>query len=297
MAKFVKLKGTGVAIVTPFNKDGAIDFKALQKLINHLINGGVEYVVALGTTGESVTLSADEKKSFVEHVIEYVDTRIPVVLGLGGNNTQEILDKFKNPSDFNHITAILSVSPYYNKPNQRGIYQHYKAIAEATPVPVILYNVPGRTSSNMLADTTIKLAEEFKNIIAIKEASGNLEQCMKIIKHKPKDFMVISGDDNLTLPMIACGADGVISVVANAFPKDFSEMVRQALISNMDEARKLHYKLTDITEQLFADGNPAGIKDLLELMDICQGNLRLPLVRVNKATHNTLVELLKVYEH
>lgn len=297
MAKFTKLKGTGVAIVTPFNKDGAIDYKALQKLINHLIMGGVEYVVALGTTGESVTLSADEKKEFVEHVIEYVDTRIPVVLGLGGNNTQEILDKFKNPSDFNHISAILSVSPYYNKPNQRGIYQHYKAIAEATPVPVILYNVPGRTSSNMLAETTIKLAEEFKNIIAIKEASGNLEQCMKIIKHKPKDFMVISGDDNLTLPMMACGADGVISVVANAFPKDFSEMVRQAALGNMDEARKLHYKLTDITEQLFADGNPAGIKDLLELMDICSGNLRLPLVRVNKATHNTLTEMLKVYEY
>lgn len=297
MAKFTKIKGTGVAIVTPFNKDGEIDYKALQKLINHIIGGGVEYVVALGTTGESVTLSSEEKKAFVEHVIEYVDTRVPIVLGLGGNNTQEILNKFKTASDFNHISAILSVSPYYNKPNQRGIYQHYKAIAEAAPVPVILYNVPGRTSSNMLSETTLKLAEEFSNIVAIKEASGNLEQCMRIIKHKPKDFMVISGDDNLTLPMMACGADGVISVVANAFPKDFSEMVRQILVGNVEEARKLHYKLTDITEQLFADGNPAGIKALLELMDICQGNLRLPLVRVNKATQNALTEMLKLYEH
>jgi len=297
MSKLTKLKGTGVAIVTPFGKDGAIDFKALNKLINHIITGGVEYVVALGTTGESVTLSSEEKKSIVEHVIESVDGRVPIVLGLGGNNTQEILNVLKNASDFNHITAILSVSPYYNKPNQRGIYQHYKAISEASPIPVILYNVPGRTNSNITSETTLKLAEEFKNIVAIKEASGNMEQCMRIIKHKPKDFMVISGDDNLTFPLVACGADGVISVVANAFPKDFSEMVRQMMIGNVEEARKLHYKLTDITEQLFADGNPAGIKAVLELMDICQSNLRLPLVRVNKATQNALTEMLQVYEH
>ena len=297
MSKMTKLRGTGVAIVTPFGKDGLIDTKGLNKLINHIITGGVEYVVALGTTGESVTLSGDEKKMVVEQVIASVDGRVPIVLGMGGNNTQEIVNALKSASDFNHISAILSVSPYYNKPNQRGIYQHYKAIAEASPIPVVLYNVPGRTSSNITSETTIKLAEEFSNIVAIKEASGNLEQCMRIIKHKPKDFMVISGDDNLTLPILACGGDGVISVVANAFPKDFSEMVRQILAGNLEDARKLHYKLTDITEQLFSHGNPAGIKAVLELMDICQANLRLPLVKVNKATQNALTEMVKLYEY
>ena len=187
MSKLIKLKGTGVAIITPFSKDGTIDFKALNKLINHIINGGAEYIVALGTTGETVTLTSEEKKSIVEHVIEFVDARVPIVLGMGGNNTQELLNGFKNASDFNHITAILSVSPYYNKPNQRGIYQHYKAISEACPIPIILYNVPGRTNSNITSDTTLKLAEEFKNIIAIKEASGNMEQCMRIFKNKPQD--------------------------------------------------------------------------------------------------------------
>jgi 4-hydroxy-tetrahydrodipicolinate synthase len=296
MSKNAKFKGTGVAIVTPFNKDNTIDYKSLGKLVDFIIKGGVEYIVVLGTTGESVTLSKEEKQSVVTHVIENVNKRVPVVLGLGGNNTQEILSSFKKSSDFNNIDAILSVSPYYNKPNQRGIYQHYKAIAEASPLPIILYNVPGRTASNMTADTTIKLAGDFKNIIAMKEASGNLEQCMKIIKYKPKDFLVISGDDMLTLPMIASGADGVISVVANAFPKDFSEMTRQILAGNVKEAQKLHYKLTDIIEQLFADGNPAGVKAVLEMMKICSGNVRLPLVRVNKATQNALTELVEMYK-
>lgn len=295
MSRNTKFKGTGVAIVTPFSKDNTVDFKSLGKLVDFIIKGGVEYVVVLGTTGESVTLSKEEKQAVVAHVIESVDGRVPVVLGLGGNNTQEILNSLKRSSDFNHIDAILSVSPYYNKPNQRGIYQHYKAIADASPLPVILYNVPGRTSSNITADTTLKLAEEFKNIIAIKEASGNLEQCMKIIKYKPKDFMVISGDDMLTLPIIASGGDGVISVVANAFPKDFSEMTRELLAGNIREGQKLHYKLTDIIEQLFADGNPAGIKAVLEQMKICSGNVRLPLVRVNKATQNALIEMVKDY--
>lgn len=295
MSKHNKFRGTGVAIVTPFTKDGNVDFKGLEKLVNFIIKGGVEYVVVMGTTGESVTLSKEEKQSVVEHVIETVDKRVPVVLGLGGNNTQEILNALKKES-FAHIDALLSVSPYYNKPNQRGIYQHYKAIAEASPLPVILYNVPGRTASNIAADTTLKLAEEFKNIIGIKEASGSLEQCMKIIKHKPKDFLVISGDDALTLPIIACGGDGVISVVANAFPKDFSEMTRQILEGNVKEAQKLHYKLTDIIEQLFADGNPAGIKTVLEMMKICSSSVRLPLVKVNKATQNALTELLEVYK-
>lgn len=296
MSKYAKFKGTGVAIVTPFNKDNSVDYKSLNKLVDFIIKGGVEYIVVLGTTGESVTLSKEEKQSVVTHVIENVNKRVPIVLGLGGNNTQELISSFKKSSDFNNIDAILSVSPYYNKPNQRGIYQHYKAISEVSPLPIILYNVPGRTASNITADTTLKLANDFKNIIAIKEASGNLEQCMKIIKNKPKDFLVISGDDMLTLPMIASGADGVISVVANAFPKDYSEMTRQILAGNVKEAQKLHYKLTDIIEQLFADGNPAGVKAVLEMMKICSSNVRLPLVKVNKATQNALTELVGMYK-
>ncbi|HRG37553.1 MAG TPA: 4-hydroxy-tetrahydrodipicolinate synthase [Bacteroidia bacterium] len=296
MSKNSKFKGTGVAIVTPFNKDNNPDTKALGKLVDFIIKGGVEYVVVLGTTGEASTLSSEEKRQVINAVIETVDKRVPIVLGLGGNNTQELINALQKTADFDHIDAILSVSPYYNKPNQRGIYQHYKALAEVSPVPIILYNVPGRTSSNIAAETTLKLAEEFNNIIAIKEASGNLEQCMKIIKNKPKDFLVISGDDLLTLPMIACGADGVISVVANGFPADFSEMTRQILKGNVVEAQKLHYKLTDITEQLFADGNPAGIKAVLEMMNICSSNVRLPLVKVNKATQNALTEMVEMYK-
>ncbi len=296
MIKSNQFKGTGVAIVTPFNKSNSVDYKALGKLIDYIVKGGVEYVVALGTTGESVTLTSEEKRTVVAHVIEKVDKRVPIVLGLGGNNTQEVLSSLKKSADFNGVNAILSVSPYYNKPNQRGIYQHYKAISEASPIPIILYNVPGRTSSNITAETTLKLANDFENIIAIKEASGNVEQCMKIIKNKPKNFLVISGDDMLTLPLIASGADGVISVIANAYPKDYSEMTRQILKGNLIEAQKLHYKLTDIIEQIFADGNPAGIKAVLELMQICDANVRLPLVKVNKATQNALIELVKVYK-
>ncbi len=297
MSKNVKLKGTGVAIVTPFNnKDNSLDIKALGKLVDFIIKGGVEYIVALGTTGEASTLSAEEKRTVIDAVIESVDNRVPIVLGLGGNCTQEIVNQLNESAYFNHIDAILSVSPYYNKPNQRGIYQHYKVIAESSPVPVILYNVPGRTSSNIAAETTIKLAEDFKNIIGIKEASGNLEQAMKIIKNKPKDFLVISGDDMLTLPLIAAGADGVISVVANAFPSDFSEMTRQMLKGNILEAQKLHYSLTDIIEQLFADGNPSGIKAVLEMLNICNANVRLPLVKVNKATQNALAEMVGMYK-
>lgn len=295
MSKTGKYRGTGVAIVTPFNKDNTVDYKSLGKVVDHIIKGGVDYVVVLGTTGESVTLSTEEKESVIAHVIETVEAKVPIILGLGGNNTQEILNSLK-VSNFNHIDAILSVSPYYNKPNQRGIYQHYKAISEASPIPIILYNVPGRTNSNITADTTLKLAQDFNNIIGIKEASGNIEQCMKIIKYKPKDFLVISGDDMTTLPLIASGADGVISVVANAFPKDFSEMVRQIIAGNVLEAQKLHYKLSDIIEQLFADGNPAGVKAVLEMMNLCSSQVRLPLVRVNKATQNTLLELVQMYK-
>lgn len=296
MSKHSKFLGTGVAIVTPFSKNGRVDFKSLTKLVDFIIKGGVDYLVVMGTTGESVTLTKEEKKEVVAHVIDKVAGRVPVVLGLGGNNTAEIVEALKHTADFKKIDAILSVSPYYNKPNQRGIYQHYKAIAKASPVPVILYNVPGRTSSNIAAETTIQLAKDFKNIIAIKEASGNLEQCMKIIKYRPKDFLVISGDDLLTLPIIACGGDGVISVVANAFPKDFSDMTRLALKGKIKEAQPLHYKLSDIIEQLFADGNPGGIKALLEIMKICPATVRLPLVDVNEKTRKNLNDLVKKYK-
>lgn len=294
MSKNNRFKGTGVALVTPFHKDGSIDFKSLGKLVEHLIKGKVEYLVVLGTTGESVTLNRDEKAAVISYVAEVNDKRLPVVVGIGGNNTQEILNNLRS-YDLSGADAVLSVSPYYNKPNQRGLYQHFKMIADVSPLPVILYNVPGRTSSNMTADTTLKLATDFKNIIAVKEASGNIEQIMKIVKNRPKDFLVISGDDMLALPVVACGGDGVISVVGNAFPKDFSEMTRQALLGNMKEAQRLHYGLAEIIEQLFADGNPGGIKAVLEMLKICQANLRLPLYRINKKTHKRLSGLVAAY--
>ncbi|MFN8142913.1 MAG: 4-hydroxy-tetrahydrodipicolinate synthase [Bacteroidia bacterium] len=287
-----KLKGTGVALVTPFHKDGSIDFKGFRKLIDRCIDGKVEYLVPLGTTGESATLSNDEKRAVLDFVIEITDKRVPVVLGLGGNNTQEILNTLEE-WDFTGVDAILSVSPYYNRPSQRGIYQHYKIIANSSPVPVILYNVPTRTGSNMDADTTLSLAHDVKNIIGIKEASGNLEKAMKIIQQKPKDFLVISGDDTLSLPLIACGADGVISVIANVYSKDFSEMVRMGLEGNFDKARKLHYKLLDITHAIYVDGNPSGVKGLLSVLNICSEHVRLPLMSVGKSTTNKFETLLK----
>lgn len=283
-----------MAIITPFHKDGSIDFRSLGKVIEHILKGNCEYIVVLGTTGESVTLNKDEKAAIISYVVQEVDERVPVVVGVGGNNTRELLHSFST-YDFTGISAILSVSPYYNKPNQRGIYAHYKALAEASPLPIILYNVPGRTASNISAETTLKLARDFKNIIAVKEASGNFDQIMKIIKNKPKDFMVISGDDMITLPILACGGDGVISVVANAYPRDFSEMTRLALSGNFTAAQKLHYKLTDIIEQMFADGSPAGVKTFLELLKISGSTVRLPLVKVNKKTHRRITELYKAY--
>lgn len=286
-----QFKGTGVALVTPFHKDGSIDFKSLKKLVDRCIDQKVEYLVVLGTTGESVTLSKDEKHAVVDHVVEINDGRVPVVLGLGGNNTREVISCF-DQYNFDHIDAILSVSPYYNKPSQRGIYQHYKSIASNSPVPVILYNVPGRTACNVEPETTLQLAHEIKNIIAVKEASGNLEKIMKIIKDKPKDFLVISGDDVLTLPTVAAGGDGVISVIANAYPKDFSEMVRLALEGNFEKARKLHYKLLEVTQAIYVDGNPAGVKGLLSVMNICSEHLRLPLVSVGKTTLNRFAEMI-----
>jgi len=295
MSIYTQLKGTGVAIVTPFTKTGAVDFAGLSKLINHLIAGKVEYLVVLGTTGETATLNKEEKQQVVNHVIKETKKRVPIVLGIGGNNTQEVIDSIKY-ADLSAFVAILSVSPYYNKPSQQGIYEHYKAIAQSTNKPIILYNVPGRTASNITADTTLKLAHEFKNIVAIKEASGNLEQCMSIINNRPKNFLVISGDDNLTLPLLACGADGVISVLANVYPKDFSEMVRCGLKGDFTTARKLHYKTFEITNQLFADGNPGGAKIALELLKICGSDVRLPLVKPNEGVQQKLKQLVASYK-
>jgi len=295
MAKRQNFGGTGVAIITPFRKDGSVDFKALEKLVEHLIKGKVEYIVALGTTGESAVLNKEEKAAVTEHILDVVDNRIPVVMGIGGNNTAEVIHCIEH-ADLNRMAGILSVSPYYNKPSQEGIYQHYKAISDASPLPIIVYNVPGRTASNISAETTLRLANDFENIVATKEASGNFTQIMHIIKHKPKDFQVISGDDLVTLPILASGGDGVISVVANAFPKDFSEMTRQALKGNFAEARKLHYKLTEIIDLLFVDGSPGGIKAALEVMGISSNILRLPLVPVNKKVYAAIQEEIKKYK-
>ncbi len=291
-----KFKGTGVAMVTPFHKDGSINFKGFKKLIDHLITGKVDYLVPLGTTGESVTLSTDEKIAVLDFVTEEVNGRIPVVAGVGGNNTRDVL-KCLSEYDYSRIDAVLSVTPYYNKPTQKGLYQHYKMLANESPVPMILYNVPGRTGCNMTADTTLNLASEFENIIGVKEASGNFEQIMTIIQNKPDGFLVISGDDLITLPLMSVGADGVISVVANAFPKEYSEMVRLCLKENFEKARDLHYQLSNITPMLFSEGSPAGVKGVLNSMGICDDYLRLPLVNVSKAHLNRiLAEVEKIHE-
>lgn len=275
-----KFKGTGVALVTPFNSNGSINFEGLAKVIELNIAEGTEYLVSLGTTGESVVLSKEEKKEILSFTVAQVAGRVPIVAGFGGNNTAEIAKDLAT-QDFNGIDAVLSVSPYYNKPTQSGIFEHYKTIAKASPKPVILYNVPGRTGSNMQAVTTLKIANEIENIIGIKEAAGDFAQAMQLAKYRPKDFLLISGDDNITLGLIAYGFDGVISVVGQAFPKIFSEMVRQALAGNFETARQLHFKLNDITDMLFAEGNPGGIKYALEVLGICESNLRLPLVAIS----------------
>lgn len=289
-----RLIGTGVAIVTPFDKNGKVDTDSLKSLVKHLHKGGVEYIVVLGTTGESVTLSKEEKELVVKTVVKANNGKLPLVLGIGGNNTAEVVDAIKK-TDLKPFEAILSVAPYYNKPNQEGYYQHYKAVSQATQKDIILYNVPGRTGSNVTWETQVRIANDFKNIVATKEASGNIEQIMKIIKNKPKDFMVISGDDNLTLPIIAAGGVGVISVVGQALPKDYSEMVRQCLKGNFEKARKLHYGIVDITDQLFADGNPGGIKYALSLLKICKPYVRLPLCEPNTSVKQKLEQLIKNY--
>ncbi len=278
-----KFHGTGVAMVTPFKADGSIDHSGLKNIIDYIISGGVEYIVSLGTTGEAATLSSDEKKEVWEATAEHTAGRVPLVAGIGGNNTAEVvrdLKKFDN-KDYH---AVLSVSPYYSKPTQEGIYQHYKAIAEASDLPVLLYNVPGRTGMNISADTTLRLAHDFKNIFGTKEASGNFDQFNTIIRDKPEDFLVISGDDAIALPLISAGAVGVISVVGNALPGILSTMVRMCLDGKFIEAQPLHYSLIEITSLCFAEGNPGGVKAALKLLDICGDTLRLPLVNVSIET-------------
>lgn len=289
------LRGTGVAIVTPFDSKGKVDTAALSGIVKHLHAGKVDYIVVMGTTGESVTLSKEEKKTVIDTVIKANGKKLPLVLGIGGNNTQEVIDTIKN-TDLKPFEAILSVAPYYNKPSQEGYYQHFKAVAASTKKDIILYNVPARTGSNVTWETQIRIAKDCKNIVATKEASGNMEQVMKVIKNKPKDFLVISGDDSITLPIIAAGGDGVISVVANAFPKDFSEMVRLSLKHKFTEAQKLHYKLVDIIDQLFADGNPGGIKFALSVLKKCEPYVRLPLCEPNDGVKQKLTQLIKNYK-
>lgn len=286
-----KFKGTGVALITPFNEDGKVDFSGLQKLVDFQIKNDTNYLVVQGTTAESATLSEEEKTAIIEYILEINSNRIPVVLGVGGNNTKEVAKKIDFFSSYK-IDGFLSVSPYYNKPSQRGLIEHYKVISSATDLPILLYNVPGRTSSNISSVTTLRLANEISNIVGIKEASGNMEQIMNLIANKPEDFLVISGDDALTLPHIAVGGDGVISVVANAFPKRFSEMVTWALNGNLELARQKHYELLEIIHYLFKDGNPAGIKYILKLINICSDKVRLPLVNVSPSTASKLYELV-----
>jgi len=290
-----KIKGTGVAIITPFQKNGSIDYKSLGNLLEHIIVNKVDFVVALGTTSEAPTLTHQEKDHIMDFVKETVDGRVPIVMGMGGNNTQAVVGAI-NDTDFDDISAILSVAPYYNKPNQRGLYQHFSAIAKACPVDVILYNVPGRTSSNISSEITLKLAGNHNNIIAVKEASGNFNQIMDILHKRPENFSVLSGDDALTYPMMALSADGVISVVANAYPASFSAMVRLMLKNKYDEALEVHNSLLDIIDQLFIDGNPAGVKAALTIMGVCKNYLRLPLVPVEKEVYSSLKKLIENYE-
>lgn len=282
--------GTGVALVTPFRKQETIDFSKLESLINHIINGGADYIVALGTTSEAATMTDTERHALQDFIIESVGGRCPIMLGLGGNNTLAVTDAIAN-TNFDGISGILSVAPYYNKPNQRGLAQHFKQIADASPVPVIIYNVPGRTGVNISAETTLQLANECPNIVGIKEASGNIAQVMQILRNKPDRFMVISGDDSLTYPMIALGASGVISVIANALPKEMSTMVKYALKGDQKKALPLHYKMLPLMNAIFDEGNPSGIKALLEIEGHISNTLRMPLVKVSKPLYNKISAL------
>lgn len=286
------LIGTGVALVTPFKKDFSVDIEALQRIVNFSIDGGVEYLVVMGTTAENATLTQAEKELVINTVIDTNKGRLPIVLGVGGNNTLQVVEELKT-RDFSPFEAILSVSPYYNKPTQEGIYQHFKAIAEASPLPVILYNVPGRTSSNMLPSTVIRLANDFDNVVAIKEAAGDVVQAMQLIKNAPKDFLVISGDDMIALPIVLAGGAGVISVIGQGFPKEFSEMIRLGLNKKVSEAFKTQYVLSDCIDMIFEQGNPAGIKQVFQALGIAENTVRLPLVSVDDSLANRLNEFVK----
>lgn len=287
-----RFHGTGVALVTPFNTDGTVDYQGLKRLINHLVDGGIDYLVSLGTTGETATLSKDEKKKVWDFTAEINNGRLPLVAGIGGNDTTVIGEAIKTFEN-NQYSAILSVSPYYSKPTQEGIYQHYRYLSELSELPIILYNVPGRTGSNMSAETTCRLAHDFKNVIATKEASGSFEQFNQIMRDKPADFLLISGDDPIALPMIALGAVGVISVIGNALPQQLSTLINQCLAGDFAKALPAHLNLLEITRLMFAEGNPAGVKATLKQLNICEDVVRLPLVKASTALHKGLAEQLE----
>jgi len=287
-----RFKGLGVAMVTPFKASKEIDFDALKKLTQFLIDNNTDYLVVQGTTGESPVLSAKEKEQVLDTVIEINQGKLPIVYGIGGNDTMAVADQLKNFKRTD-VDAILSVSPYYNKPTQEGIFQHYKTISEVANHPIIIYNVPGRTSSNILAETTLKIANNCKNILAVKEASGNFEQIMELIQNKPNDFLVISGDDAITMPFVAAGGDGVISVVGNAFPKEFAHMVHAGLKHNVEKSREIHYQILPIIKHLFSEGNPAGIKEALTEKGLMENYVRLPLVNVSEKTKNIIQSITK----
>ncbi|MDR1610816.1 MAG: 4-hydroxy-tetrahydrodipicolinate synthase [Candidatus Symbiothrix sp.] len=288
----INLKGMGVALITPFKINGDVDFHALARMVDYQLQNGTDYLVVLGTTAETPTLTSEEQKEITQLVIERVNGKIPIVLGVGGNNTRAVVERLKN-DNFSGIDAILSVVPYYNKPSQEGIYQHYKQIADSTSLPVVLYNVPGRTGVNMSAETTLRLAHECENVVGVKEASGNMTQIGAIIKNKPHDFQVISGDDGITFPLITFGAVGVISVIGNAFPKEFSRMVRLALSGNYANALHIHHNFTELFELLFVDGNPAGVKSILSMMGYIENSLRLPLIPTRITTYEKIKAILQ----
>ena len=285
-------KSLGIALVTPFTSDGSVDYQSLSRLVEYQLKNGADFFCILATTGETPTLTAEEKKNIKELVVDLVGGKVPILIGCGGNNTADVVKELQT-GDFSGIDGVLSVCPYYNKPSQEGLYQHFKAIASATNMPVVLYNVPGRTGVNLKAETTVRLARDCKNIVAIKEASGSLEQVDEIIKNKPDSFDVISGDDALTFPMIACGAAGVISVIGNALPKEFSRMIRLEMRGEIESARKIHHKFTDLFNLLFVDGNPAGVKAMLHEMGMIENVLRLPLVPTRLTTMQKISECLK----
>jgi 4-hydroxy-tetrahydrodipicolinate synthase len=283
--------GTGVALVTPFKADYTIDFQGIETMVNHIISNDVDYIVALGTTAETPTLSFSERNQILSVIMEVVKERLPVVVGIGCNNPLEVNEQIQL-FDLKKASAVLSVTPYYNRPQQRGLIGHYKAIAEKSPLPLILYNVPARTGVNMEAETTLQIAKEIPKAIGIKEASGNMAQIMQIVRHCPKDFLVISGDDALTLPLLACGADGVISTTANAFPKEFSTMVKLAQAGDFDNAKTIHYRLLDCMTACFKEGSPSGVKAFLQEKQLIEDHVRLPLVKVSEETRSWIAELV-----